>query len=352
MSDSSFGSPMRQPARLHFDFVDMKLFVKVAEARSVTRGAADTNISVAAASMRIKSLERALGAQLFNRTKRGMNLTQAGRVFEQHARNVLQQIDRLYDDLQVYSHEMAGHIRMLANPIAVSEFLPAALGEFLAAHPPITVDLREAISSHEIVRAVRDGTTDIGIVSKGVATEDLETIPYCADRMVLAVVIGHPLTSRAPVHFADALQFDFVSLDAHTANQLFLQQQAAELGRSAKIRAQVGNFDAMCRLIEANIGIGLLPQSVGRRYARFTALEIVDLADPWALRETKICARRFAALPGSARSLVEFLLEHPHAKQAMKKPGNVTIASKGERSRGRAPGPGNKGRQRERRPRR
>ena len=112
---------MRQPHRLHFDLVDMKLFAKIADAKSVTRGAADTNISVAAASMRIKSLERALGAQLFNRTKRGMSLTQAGRVFEQHANTVLQQIDQLYGDLQVYSDEMAGHIRMMANPIAVSE---------------------------------------------------------------------------------------------------------------------------------------------------------------------------------------------------------------------------------------
>jgi len=316
---------MLQPARLRFDLVDMKLFIKIADAKSVTRGAADTNISVAAASMRIKSLERALAVQLFNRTKRGVSLTQAGEVFVGHARNVLEQITRLYDDLQVYSHDISGHIRVLANPIAVSEFLPAALSEFLTAHPPVTVDLREAVSSTDTVRAVREATTDIGIISSTVPTDGLETALYCRDRVALAVVVGHPLTSRGPVHFADALEFDFVSLDINTANYLFIQQRASELGRSARIRAQVGNFDSLCRLIEANVGIGLIPQSVAERYAKFTALEIVDLADPWALREIKICVRQFSTLPRSARSLVEFLLDHPKSKKTIDLPENHAI---------------------------
>lgn len=314
---------MIQPARLHFDLVDVKLFVKVAEARSVTRGAAETNISVAAASMRIKSLERALSAQLFNRTKRGVSLTAAGKVFEKHARNILLQINNLYDDLGEYSEEVAGHIRVHTNPIAVSEFLPSALSEFLAENPTISVDLREATCSEDIVRDIREGIIDIGILKSSIATDGLETVRYVRDRMALAVIANHPLTTRAPVHFADSLEFDFVSLDASTANHMFIQQRATELGRTAKIRAQVGNFDAMCRLIEANIGIGLLPQSVANRYMRFMNLQVVDLADPWALRETNICVRKFSTLPKSARSLVDFLIEHPQAKRAIMGPANL-----------------------------
>src|SRR5262245_48965706 len=107
---------MLQPARLHFDLMDMRLFLRIAEASSVTRGAAVANISVAAASMRIKSLERALSTQLLTRTKRGMTLTAAGRILEKHARGILASVNDLYHDLQEHSGQVAGHIRMFINP--------------------------------------------------------------------------------------------------------------------------------------------------------------------------------------------------------------------------------------------
>lgn len=307
---------MHKPARLHFDLFDLMLFIRVAHARSLTQGASEANISVAAASMRIKNLERALGAQIFNRTQRGVSLTESGRILEAHAREVLRHIDQLYCDLGEFSQEMAGHVRVLSNPTSL-EFLPAAIGEFLTAHPAITIDLREGSSSEDIARAVRDGSTDVGIVLSRIPTDDLETVPYCNDRMVIATARNHPLAAKEVVYLADALDFDFVTLDARTYNYAFIQQWAASLGRTPNIRAQVGNFDMMCRLIEANVGVGLLPGMVARRHAAAVSIEVVELRDEWAARGSKICARQFRMLPTAARALVEFLLAHPTAQPVM-----------------------------------
>jgi DNA-binding transcriptional LysR family regulator len=103
-----------------------------------------------------------------------------------------------------------------------------------------------------------------------------------------------------------------------------LQRRASELGRSVKVRAQVGNFDSMCRLIESNVGIGLLPLSTAERYAKTMVLEIVEIADAWTSIEAKICVRKSSAISKQVRSLIEFLVEDPKASRAI-----ATLEKKG-----------------------
>lgn len=114
-------------------------------------------------------------------------------------------------DLQEYAKGVKGHVRIFANTTAVAEFLPRALAAFLADHPPVNIDLREYPSA-DIVRAVHEGKTDIGIVAGHVSTAGLETLPYFEDRLMLAVPKGHPLAHRRCVDFADAIPYDFVGL--------------------------------------------------------------------------------------------------------------------------------------------
>src|SRR5688572_30577247 len=142
---------LTRPQTTHFDLVDLRLFARVAEAASLTRGAERSFLSLAAASLRIKNLEAALGAKLLHRTKRGVSLTEAGEVFLNHARAVLEQIERLQDDIRPYSSGVRGHVRLFANALAISELMPAVLAQFFAIHHDITVDLQERLSP-EIVR--------------------------------------------------------------------------------------------------------------------------------------------------------------------------------------------------------
>jgi len=293
---------------LRFDLVDLRLFVEVAESASLTRGAERACLSVAAASLRIKSLEEGLGAQLLYREKRGVSTTRAGEVLTEHARRVLAEVEQLQRGLQPFSQGVRGHVRLFANATAIGECLPGVLARFFEAHPAITVDLQERLSA-EIVRSVLEGVADIGVISARVSADGLETLPYRKDRMVLVVPEGHPLAQARGVLFADTLDHEYIGLDSHSASYSYLQQEVLQLGRSMHLRIQVGSYDAMCRMVEAGVGIGVLPEMAARRHARLARIQIVPLLDEWATRELRICLRSQAELPVFARELVEFILQ-------------------------------------------
>ena len=103
------------------------------------------------------------------------------------------------------------------------------------------------------------------------------------------------------------LDHDFVGLDRASAIQRFLQGKASHIGRPLKLRVQLRSFDAVCRLVECNVGVGVVPASTVRRAAKSMAIKAVDLTDPWALRDLTICVRDFEALPPYARQLVEHM---------------------------------------------
>lgn len=291
---------------LHFDLVDLTLFVNIAETNSMTRGAERSHMSVPSASTRIKNFEDSLGTKLLYRTSQGVTLTPPGQAFLHHARLVLQQLEQLRGDLHEYVRGVKGHVRIFANTTAITEFLPAVLPAFLASHPDVSVDLRERLSP-DIVRAVSEGKTDIGIVGGDVRTEGLETIPYRQDRLVLITAPAHPLARHSSVGFEEVLEYDYVGLHESSAIHLFLSQAAHRLHKSLKMRIQVGNFEAVCRMIEANAGIGILPESAARRHARTMSIRIIQLSDDWAIRKLCICVRSMQLLPGFARELVELL---------------------------------------------
>jgi DNA-binding transcriptional LysR family regulator len=294
-------------APLHFDLVDLRLFVNVVESGSVTRGANASALSPAAASARIKHLEEALGAELLTRTRRGVHRTPAGDALLHHAQTVLSQLRMLSGDLQQFAQGVRGRVRLFANTTAVSEFLPATLGEFLTRHPNVNVDLREH-GSPEIVRAVHQGKADIGIVAGYADTTGLHTLPYRADHLMLAVSSRHPFASRRRMRFVDALDRDFVGLDPRHAMQTFIDRIVRDLGRELRLRIQVGSFDAMCRMIEVNVGIGVLAESAARRHQRFTRIHVVQLEDSWAVQPLQVCVRDLRSLPTFARQLVELLV--------------------------------------------
>jgi DNA-binding transcriptional LysR family regulator len=290
----------------HFDLVDIRLFVNIAETNSLTRGAQRSNISLPSASTRMKHFENDLGVRLLNRTGHGITLTAAGQTFLHHARVVLQQLEQLDGDLQEHVRGMKGHVRIFANASAITEFLPLALPSFLATHPDISVDLRERLSP-EIVRAVKEGRIDIGIVSGKACAEGLRLLPYYKSRLVLATARNHPLAQRKSISFEDTLNCEYIGLSESSAIHTFLNQTANRVHKSLKVRIHVGNFEAVCRMIEANVGIGVLPEYFARRHAKIMKIKIVPLTDEWAVRDLHVCIRRIETLPKFVQELVDLL---------------------------------------------
>ena len=290
---------------MRFDLVDLALFRHVVEAGSITHGAERAHLALAAASTRIRNMEEALGAALLVRSSQGVTPTQAGRTLLQHARSILRQSERLREDLGAYAGGLAGQIRVLSNTNA-QEFLPEALSSFFAAHPHVSVDLEERLSD-EVVGLIAEGVGDLGIVAATVDVSTLETYPFRKDRFVLVVARDHKLGKRTKIPFAQVLDHEFVGLDRASALQRFLADKAARIGQPLRLRVQLRSFDAVCRLVECNVGIGIVPETTARRVGSTMAITAVALSDAWAERDLTICVRDFSELPPYARQLVEHL---------------------------------------------
>jgi molybdate transport repressor ModE-like protein len=291
---------------LRFDLVDLSLFRHIAEAGSITHGAARANLALGAASTRIRNMEQTLGAPLLTRGRQGVVPTQAGRTLLVHARAMLNQAERLQEDLGAYADGVAGQIRLLSNTNALAEFLPDSLSSFLSANPNVSVDLEERLSD-EIVGLIAEGVADIGIVAGTVDTGTLKTFPFRKDRFVLVAPRGHKLAEKTEISFAEVLDQEFVGLDRSSAIQRFLADKAARIGKPLRLRIQLRSFDAICRLVESNVGIGIVPETTARRAAMALAISTVALIDPWAVRELTICVRALDTLPAYARELVAHL---------------------------------------------
>ncbi|MBB5214252.1 LysR family transcriptional regulator [Parapusillimonas granuli] len=293
---------------IYFDLTDMHLMVNVAAARSMTKGAEQSFLSLPAASNRVKNLESRLGTALLYRNSQGVTLTPSGEAFVRHARIVLRQLEHLRGDIQEYASGIKGRVRIYANTTAMNEFMPDILARYLAEHRDVNVELRERLSP-QVVKAVADGTADIGITAKTDGGENVEFLPYRNDRLVLVTHADHPLAAHESVDFTETLAYDYVSLSESSAIHAFLLQAADELGRALRFRVEVGNFEAVCRMIAANVGIGVIPATAARRYVRDLPLRRVALNDAWALRRLHICVKQFDRLPVFAKELVSVLLK-------------------------------------------
>jgi molybdate transport repressor ModE-like protein len=290
-----------------FDLVDLQLFLHVAEGTSITHGARRANMSLAAASERIRAMEDALGTRLLQRKRRGVELTPAGSVLVHHARAVVQQLEQMRGELGSYAKGLRGRIRLLSNTIGMFEYLPAALSVFLSAHPNIDIDLEER-PSREVVPEIAAGRADIGIIGEPAdPAAKLETFPLAENRLVLAVPRTHPLARSRKIGFSLALEHDFVGLGANSVLQAFVQHQAQRAGRRMKVRVRLSSFDVICQMVANGVGIAVVPEVAARRWARSMPLRVIALTDPWTIRHLRVCVKSLKSLSPHAQRLMEFL---------------------------------------------
>ncbi len=294
---------------MHIELADLRLFVSIAETGNLTRGAASVSLSAPAASVRIRAMEAQLDVQLLYRSNKGVSLAQSGETLLHHARIILRQVDYLTNDFSSQDHDEKGHIRIAANTTAVTEFMPEVLARFLSSRPKVTIDLQERLTQ-DIIRSVHNGTADLGIVSGEMSDSGLEVIRFSTDRLMLATPADHALASRKSLSFSETLAFQHISLHEGSTLLAFLRSLLQEHGFDRTLRTKVRSFEAMCRMIEAGVGIGVVPESAARRHAHTMNLALITLNEPWALRERAVVARAVDALPKAARALTAELVKH------------------------------------------
>lgn len=288
------------------DLVSLALFIRIAETRSITKAAAAGHIALAAASRRVAQLEDQFGVQLLHRTARGVELTPAGNALLFHARQMMGKVDEMRAEIADYSKGAKGMVRIQANASALAQYLPEDLMTFAAAHPAIKVTMGEERSG-AIVDAVRNGSADVGIVMEGAEAPGLELYEYRTDTLCAVVPRKHPVRARA-LAFAKLLDHDFVGLESNTVISQILLAQASQAGKPLRLRVQVKSFDVVARMIQAGLGIGVLPEAAARAFSKPMGLRLVALTDSWARRRMFVCVRQYASLAAPARQLVDHLV--------------------------------------------
>lgn len=294
---------------MRIDPLSLQMLVTVAETGNIAAAAEREHIATSALSRRLSELEARLGAPLLMRSNKGVKLTPAGIALIGMARNVLNDLDDIYLQMQDHAAGARGHVRLAVTPSAVIQFLASQLASFGAKYPDVRIQIKEGPSA-AIPKAVAENTVDAGVFVVGLhdmfQNTLLDIIPYRTDEMVVITPVKHPLARKKSVSFRETLDYGHIIMDlGNTVNSLITK--ASQLNATFQVRVRVTSYHALCMMVEAGFGVAILPRGCTKAYAKSHEFRIVKLAEPWAQRQIAICVRELGALPNAAKLLVNHL---------------------------------------------
>lgn len=288
------------------DLVSLRLFAAVVEHGNIAQASRAVGTAASAISKRIADLEDQMGATLLLRLRDGIKPTEAGQVLYRHVRSLDEAVERLQRDVGEFSTGDRGTIRLWANTSAVTQFLPEDLKAYADQRPAVRIELREDTSAR-IVEAVRDGAADIGVYSGHIGHVEIEQRIYRRDTLMVVAPRGHALAGQDNLTVRDIAPFDHVGLQSGSSLQARLTEAARALGLEINTRVHVFGFDGVRRMVEAGLGIAILPQGAVLPYLEGGGIVAMMLDEPWANRTLHVGFRDYRALPLIARHLVETL---------------------------------------------
>jgi DNA-binding transcriptional LysR family regulator len=291
---------------MRFDLTTLNLVLAIADTRSITRGAEREHLAVAAASKRLSDLEARFGVPLFQRRARGVEPTEAGRALVRHIRTLHANLHALESEVVEFSRGIKGHLRIAANAGAISECLPPDLAAFSQAHPQIRISLEDQTSA-EIQAAVAEGRADVGIFVPPLLDNRLRCWRYREGALAAMVPAGHVLARRKRLRFETLLEHDIVGLHAGAAAHELMRAEAEGQGRPLRARLQVRGFDAIAQLVEAGLGVAVMPAAVAQRFAQVFKVKVLALDEPWAQRHYLLGVRTQDVLPTVVQRFVDAL---------------------------------------------
>jgi DNA-binding transcriptional LysR family regulator len=273
---------------MRFDWADLRIFLHVCEAGSMTAAAARCHLTLAAVSARMRNLEESTGVLLVRREPRGVTPTAAGEVLAAHARRIFDQVQHLERELLNGRAGGTPPLVMLANSSALAQWMPGSLmgPDEHGLHPPIVV--RES-PSEATAQALRCGAADVGIVSDAVDTRGLVSQELGADPLVLVLPVGHPLAEQACVPFHRVIAQPWVVWGEQGALSTHLQMRAFAHGARIEGRVTYPTLEGVLRLVACGVGVTVLPEAVLRRQAGARHVMCVPLSEEWARRRLLVC---------------------------------------------------------------
>ncbi|WP_306521474.1 LysR family transcriptional regulator [Gemmatimonas sp.] len=243
----------------------LRAFVETADAGSLSRAAGHLGFSQPSLSGQIHRLEEQLGAVLFERHGRGVNMTAAGRTLYPRARKLLDELRSTQEAVRREGATRGGVLQVGAIPTVAPYVLPGALRRFQAHHATTRVELREDYSA-VLARLLLDGTLDVVIAALPYAFDHLDTEVLGTDALVVAVPASHPAARAGRITLEQLHDAPAVTLDpAHC-----LGEQVAGFCSSRQVHPSVVcrsvQLATVLELVGADVGVSIVPAMAATRH--------------------------------------------------------------------------------------
>lgn len=295
-------------ARINFDLQQLEAFVAVAERRSFRAAADHIHLSAPALSRRIDKLETILGARLFNRTTRDVELTPLGLVFLDRARAALDDLESAMLGITDIAASRTGRVTVACVPSAAIHFLPSVVVSFAQRYPLIRLRVIDEAASL-VLSSVVSGESDFGISFMGHQVPGVEFDPIHTDPFVLAMPRQHPLAGHRRLHWADLGTERLIAVARSSGNRQLLDDALAKAGVNPTYRLEVSHIATLLGMVEAGLGLAAVPRLT--LAPTHPTLVGVPLAGPVVTRELGLATRRGTALRAPAQMF------HDHLRAAL-----------------------------------
>lgn len=283
----------------------LRAFVHLVEQRSFTRAAAASHLSQPAFSALIRALETEVGAQLFDRSTRHVDLTAEGRDFYGGAQRVLSELEVALASVRERVALKRGHVALALLPSLAAGWLPDVLAGFHSDHPEIELEVFDVLSEN-CIENVRSGRVDIAIAATRVDTPELKAEPFLTDEFFLVARRGHPLLGKSTLKPRDLLPFDFVNLSRNSSVRQYLD--ASILPLKMRTLMEVDQLATVMGMVRAGLGISVVP-ALTLFHFQHPDVETRFLKWPGLRRSIYLIRRRDKGLSVAAKALYLRLME-------------------------------------------
>ena len=286
----------------------LRAFVALIDLNNFTRAAQACHLSQPAFSTLIRSLEQEVGARLFDRNTRSVQLTPEGRLFEAPARRLLADVERAVGELDDHVERRKGRVHVAALPSLAAGWLPALFAAFHARWPGIELFLSDRLSD-ACIELVRGGHADFALAAAGSRPADsaeLRLRVLCTDRFHLVCRAGHPLAAEPRLTLRKLQPFPFIHMTRNSSVRQALEVALHPLVMNTVL--EVEQLATVMGMVEAGLGISVVPTLTLYQFRRET-LAIRPLPLPQLTRRVYLVQRRDGSLSAAAQGLHDMVVE-------------------------------------------
>ncbi|MGC1273309.1 MAG: LysR family transcriptional regulator [Planctomycetaceae bacterium] len=285
---------------------DVEIFCEVAVRHSFSKAAEAFNMSQSSASHAVSALERRLGKQLIDRSKRPLELTSAGQIYFDGCREMLRTFRAIEDRVQGLENRVVGLVKVAAIYSVGLLQMEALIRRFEQSYPDVSVRV-EYRHPEEVYEAVRSGEANLGLVSFPRDGGEFASIPWQEQEMTVVVPPSHRFAAMESLRVADLEGEDFVTFDTGLAVRRQIDRWLRSAGVAVSVSHAFDNVENAKRAVEIGAGIALLPRPTVLREIEMGSLVAIPLADANWTRPLGIVHRRHKKLSTAARKFVDTL---------------------------------------------